>query len=64
MATQDQIFELRIIINDPEDITSYESYANQGAFPAAGVSGVGYFAEDTGKYYSWNEGKRKKKKHF
>ena len=55
MATQEQIFSLRIIINDPENIISFASYASEASFPVSNQSeSIGYFAEDVEFYYKWN----------
>ena len=50
MATQAEIFDLRLKINDPAGFIAFSSVANAAALPGVPSSQTCYLQEDTGEY--------------
>jgi hypothetical protein len=52
MATQDQIFDLRIKISDPPGFIAFSEVDDSASLPATPVSQTAYLQSDTGEYKS------------
>jgi hypothetical protein len=52
MATQDQIFDLRIKIADPPGFISFAEVSDSASLPESPVSQTAYLQADTGEYKS------------
>ena len=52
MAANDEIFEVRLRINDPPGFIDFEAVANSAALPSSPSPQTAYKLEDTGAYVS------------